>query len=140
MYCDSAQIARAVFDKLRINKVNAVLVTGELTKAEKEQAISLFRTGAADVMVGTASMATGTDGIDKVCDTLIIVDDTQDDSLRRQLIGRILPRGTDTDASVKGIYRLVFSCTRGGAGRSPASDKGGRDGTEERDHSRRYGV
>ena len=109
MYCDSAQIAEAVFDKLRHNKVNAVLVTGELTKAEKEQAISLFRTGAAEVMVGTASMATGTDGIDKVCDTLIIVDDTQDDSLRRQLIGRILPRGTDTDASTKVIYRLVFS-------------------------------
>jgi hypothetical protein len=39
---------------------------------------------------------------------LILVDDTDDESLRRQIIGRILPRGADTDASKKVIYRLIF--------------------------------
>ena len=61
-----------------------------------------------EVLVGTASIATGTDGIDKVSDLLILVDDTDDESLRRQIIGRILPRGADTDASKKVIYRLTF--------------------------------
>ena len=37
---------------------------------------------------------------------ILLVDD--DESLRRQIIGRILPRGADTDASKKVIYRLIF--------------------------------
>ena len=59
------------------------------------------------MLIGTASLATGTDGLDKMCDTLIILDDTDDDSLRRQLIGRIMPRGADTDTSKKKVYRFV---------------------------------
>jgi hypothetical protein len=62
-----------------------------------------------DVLVGTATLATGTDGLDKVCDTLIILDDTDDDSLRRQLVGRIMPRGTSTDASMKKVFRIVLT-------------------------------
>jgi hypothetical protein len=41
-----------------------------------------------------------------VCDTLVILDDTDDDALRRQLIGRILPRGADDGTAVKRIVRL----------------------------------
>jgi hypothetical protein len=41
-----------------------------------------------------------------MCDTLIILDDTDDDSLRRQLVGRIMPRGEDTDATGKSVYRI----------------------------------
>jgi hypothetical protein len=42
-----------------------------------------------------------------MCNTLIILDDTDDDSLRRQLIGRIMPRGADTDASMKRVFRFL---------------------------------
>ena len=48
------------------------------------------------------------DGLDKVCDMLIIMEDTLDASLRRQLIGRILPRGSANNAASKMIYRLVI--------------------------------
>jgi hypothetical protein len=44
-----------------------------------------------------------------VCDTLLIVDDTDDDAFRRQLIGRIMPRGTGSNVSSKTVERLVFS-------------------------------
>ena len=58
--------------------------------------------------MGTTALATGTDGIDKVCDTLVIVDDVDDAALRRQLIGRILPRGLDTDLTNKRVLRFVY--------------------------------
>ena len=47
-------------------------------------------------LVGTQTLATGTDGLDKMCDLLVILDDTEDNAMRRQLIGRIMPRGHAT--------------------------------------------
>ena len=62
------------------------------------------------VLIGTASLATGTDGIDKICNEMIIVDDTDDDALRRQLVGRILPRGDvkPGDYLEKIAYRFTY--------------------------------
>jgi len=58
-------------------------------------------------LIGTTALATGVDGIDKTCHAMLILDDiVGDDSLRRQLIGRILPRGGDD-----GIERLVVTAT-----------------------------
>jgi hypothetical protein len=84
------------------------LITGDTPLKAKAAIIKGFNEGGYEVLVGTASLATGTDGMDKVCDTLIILDDTEDDAQRRQLIGRIMPRGQDTDASKKNVYRLVL--------------------------------
>ena len=56
-------------------------------------------------LIGTTALATGVDGIDKVCQSMLILDDVRGDaSKRRQLIGRILPRGTDD-----GVERLVVT-------------------------------
>jgi superfamily II DNA or RNA helicase len=71
-------------------------VDGKTSHKVKNALMDRFTEGAFDVFVGTATMATGSDGIDKVCDLLIILDDTDDEALRRQLIGRILPRGIVT--------------------------------------------
>ena len=73
---------------------------------DKEDTIDSFRAGATNVLIGTATLATGTDGLNRVCDNMIILDDTEDDSLRRQLIGRIMPRGGVGDALDKTIIRL----------------------------------
>ena len=81
---------------------------GKTTTKEKAERARLFREGKLDMLIGTASLATGTDGFDKVCDCMIIVNDTPDASLRQQLIGRILPRGADSDASQKQVWRLVY--------------------------------
>lgn len=45
------------------------------------------------VLVGTDALAEGVDKIDKVCDHIVMFVDTNDGSKRRQLIGRVLPRG-----------------------------------------------
>lgn len=108
MFCNSSRIAEALYQCLCSNNVPAGIITGKDSKKVKEKELHRFIHGDVEVLVGTASIATGTDGIDKVSDLLILVDDTDDESLRRQIIGRILPRGVDTDASRKVIYRLTF--------------------------------
>lgn len=84
-------------------------VTGKTPAKKKEARIQAFRDRVLDVLVGTATLATGTDGLDKMCDCLIILDDTDDDSLRRQLVGRIMPRGEAADASMKKVYRIQLT-------------------------------
>lgn len=107
VYCDHATVAEALVKSLDSTDCAFDSVTGKVSKKEKDRIIQNFREGRLDVLVGTATLATGTDGLDKMCDWLVILDDTQDDSLRRQLIGRIMPRGEDVDASKKQVYRLV---------------------------------
>lgn len=84
------------------------VVSGGSTTKQKNAGIKAFIDGQVSVLIGTATLATGTDGLDRVCDTLVILDDTDDDSLRRQLIGRIMPRGTSSNAAAKQVYRLVL--------------------------------
>lgn len=84
-------------------------VDGKTPQGSKLRIVQEFREGVYDVLVGTATLATGTDGFDRVCDTMIILDDTEDDSLRRQLVGRILPRGASGNANSKVAYRYVYS-------------------------------
>jgi superfamily II DNA or RNA helicase len=84
-------------------------VNGKTSTRIKEERIEEFRRGKLDVLIGTATLATGTDGIDKVCDTMVILDDTDDDSLRRQLVGRILPRGESApDYSKKVALQFIY--------------------------------
>lgn len=107
VYSQSSVIARAAFKSLQqLTFVTPALVTGTMKTQDKEDAIDSFRIGATNVLIGTATLATGTDGLNRICDNMIILDDTEDDSLRRQLIGRIMPRGGVGDALDKTIIRL----------------------------------
>ena len=107
IFAVSKRVIAALDEMLKKANVTYCRVTGNETTSQKSQMIADFRTGHFDVLIGTAALATGTDGLDKVCDTLVILQDTDDDALRRQLIGRIMPRGTDTDASNKQVFRFV---------------------------------
>lgn len=109
VFAAHATVADALGATLHVNHVKHAVVTGSTPAKQKAAYISAFKDGVLDVLVGTASLATGTDGMDKMCDHLVILDDTDDDALRRQLIGRIMPRGADTDASNKIVHRLVLS-------------------------------
>ena len=107
IYCDHETIARAVWHSL--SYTTASLLTGKTSKRMKDLLLANFKLeDGARVLVGTATLATGPDGMDKICDTMIILQDTQDDALRRQLVGRILPRGTSTDTSEKKFYRATY--------------------------------
>lgn len=108
VYCNHSTIAESFARSLvKVKGPTFVIVTGDTSKKMKEDFVEQFKEGKRDVLIGTATLATGTDGIDKMCDRLIILDDTDDDSLRRQLVGRIMPRGADSDASMKQVYRMV---------------------------------
>ena len=49
-------------------------------------------------LIGTTAIAEGVDGLDKVCRFLLLLDDiVGDNAKRRQMIGRILPRGNSDD-------------------------------------------
>lgn len=98
-------VAHAVVESLTLAGYDAAAVDGKMSKVVKNDTIEEFKAGRLRVLVGTQTLATGTDGLDKVCDLLVIVDDTEDDAMRRQLIGRIMPRGEAT--SVPHTNRVV---------------------------------
>ena len=107
IYCNHATVAEAVSRTLARGRVDHALVTGKTSKRDKDMYLDLFRDGEVTVLVGTATLATGTDGLDRVCDTLLILDDTNDDALRRQLVGRILPRGDFESVQTKRVLRWM---------------------------------
>jgi len=107
IFCAHATVAQALSRTFDVHRVKHGLVTGANTTKAKQHLVQKFKMGGFPVLVGTATLATGTDGLDKMCDWLIILDDTEDPSMRRQLIGRIMPRGLDTDASGKHVYRVL---------------------------------
>lgn len=108
LYCNSERVAQSLHRACHAHGMTgAGIVTGKNTAKHKSMALAAFKRGDLDILIGTATLATGTDGLNKVCDCLIIVNDTDDEALRKQLCGRILPRGDDADSSNKHIYRLV---------------------------------
>lgn len=110
IFANHATVALALAGTLHESRHKSFgLVTGGMTSKAKAEELRRFKAGKFSILIGTASLATGTDGLDKMCDTLIILDDTNDDSLRRQLVGRIMPRGADSDTSRKHVYRLLPS-------------------------------
>lgn len=85
-----------------------VYVSGK-TK-DKEEALKQFKDpNGAQYLIGTASISTGTDGLDTVCNVLVLVQDVWGDAAqRRQIVGRILPRGVGTEHTEadKKFYRI----------------------------------
>ena len=101
-------VAHAAAETLRIAGFNAKAVDGKMTARRKDEVIEEFKTGQLRALVGTQTLATGTDGLDKVCDLLVILDDTEDGAMRRQLIGRIMPRGEATTTTHSNrVVRIV---------------------------------
>lgn len=101
-------VAHAAVNTLINANYVALSVDGQMTKAAKNEAIEDFKLGRMNALVGTQTLATGTDGLDKMCDTLVIIDDTEDNAMRRQLIGRIMPRGeATTTAHTNRVLRIV---------------------------------
>lgn len=98
LFCQHEKIAEAVYKSLfRHQDSNWVpyLYTGSTTKPQQVLDQFLKDPNPFRVLIGTTAVATGTDGIDTVCDQLLIFDDiVGDGSKRRQLIGRVLARGT----------------------------------------------
>lgn len=111
VYSDKALYAEAAAHALRYLRGRpVVLITGKLSKKEKLKRLQEFLTSPDPMfLVCTSTITTGTDGLDKVCDTLLILNDTTDNALREQLVGRILPRGlTSSSAQNKRLIRLTF--------------------------------
>lgn len=89
-------VAHAAARSMEAASFSVAVVDGKMSKVAKNDAIEDFKAGKLQVLIGTQTLATGTDGLDKMCDLLVILDDTEDNAMRRQLIGRIMPRGHAT--------------------------------------------
>ena len=109
IFSNSKKVAKVLARQLQHMTHRVLLVTGDDSTTTKEEKIEAFRQGEVDILIGTSTLATGTDGLDRVCDQLIILDDTEDAALRRQLIGRILPRSSGVELENKRIIRFVFT-------------------------------
>lgn len=107
VFAASKEIAEAAYNALFPVFPEIALLTGDSSTAIKQDKIALFRKGGVPVLIGTAAMATGTDGLDTMCDTLILLHDTDDDSLRKQIIGRITPRSEGVFIENKKVYRFT---------------------------------
>jgi superfamily II DNA or RNA helicase len=107
IYANHSTIAEALARTFDRDQQQHLLITGATSKGMKDSILQQFRQGGSSVLIGTASLATGTDGLDRVCHTLVILDDTDDDALRRQLIGRIMPRGDYVSVADKQVFRFV---------------------------------
>ena len=110
LFCQHSTIASAVAKSLWETAWNSWLITGGSTHKQAEEIKQGFlRTNLwKRVLIGTSTLATGVDGLDKACDQLMIFDDIDGDhSKRRQLIGRVLPRGLDTRTT-----RVSFARTK----------------------------
>lgn len=110
LFCSTRTIAEAVHYAIAVYEFpsSVGIVHGQMSSKVKDTELAKFITGEYNVLVGTSTMATGFDGADEVCDTLVLVQDTDDESLRNQLIGRILPRGSRGGLERKRIVRLVY--------------------------------
>lgn len=102
VFAKSIQVAKAAHQSF---EEESILITGEDTTITKQEKLEKFLAASPDelpMLICTAALGTGTDGLDKVCDLMILLHDTDDTAFRKQLMGRILPRGeVDYEAAAK---------------------------------------
>lgn len=117
IFAQRKTVAQAIARAHEVAEIPYAYIDGDTTLKDKAIQLDKFLTGEVDILIGTASLATGTDGIDKVCKLMVIVDDTDDNSLRRQLVGRILPRGVVKPEDYQGrvAYRFTYDHREGQA-------------------------
>src|SRR5690606_15500168 len=93
IFSQREQVAQAAFESLQEDgEWEAHIITGKTAKKTAEATKRLFIDSKEKkrVLIGTSTLATGADGIDRVCDQLLIIDDiVGDNAKRRQLIGRV---------------------------------------------------
>jgi len=112
IFAEHSEVAKAVAKVHEEAEQPFIYIDGSVSTKKKQELVQQYvNQGREDFvnLIGTASIATGTDGIDKMTDLLVIIDDTSDDALREQLIGRILPRGADADYSAKCACRFTYN-------------------------------
>lgn len=109
IFCNHKTVAQALSKTIeeKWESQCTYLIDGDTPKKKVPEILENFLEDPRGILIGTTALATGVDGIDKHCKQMIILDDIEGDpSLRRQLIGRILPRGTEDDEP-----RIVVTAT-----------------------------
>lgn len=79
---------------------------------ESKQGLEQFRSGEIDVLIGSSSIGTGVDGLQLVCDRLIINCLPWTNAEYEQLIGRLWRQG-QTSKKVEVIVPLTYACVNG---------------------------
>jgi superfamily II DNA or RNA helicase len=71
------------------------LYTGRQTTEERENNKELFQQGKIDILIGSTPIGTGVDGLQKICDRMILMSLPWTHSEYDQLIGRIIRQGSN---------------------------------------------
>jgi hypothetical protein len=110
IYCSHKSVAEALYHTFESYEVGSEywIITGDTSEDDVENFKQMFIQSDHGLLIGTSAIATGMDGVDKTCHHMLILDDiVGDNALRRQLIGRILPRGVDDDDE-RVVVRATF--------------------------------
>lgn len=84
IYSQSSKVA----DLYRRMFTDSLYIDGKTSRKEKDRILSLYKQGGR-MLFATDSVSTGTDGLQDATDCIVILYDTDDDTSRDQLIGRI---------------------------------------------------
>jgi superfamily II DNA or RNA helicase len=101
------EISATLYDSI----ANAGFRVGFYT-GESKQGLEQFKSGEIDVLIGSSSVGTGVDGLQLVCDRLIINCLPWTNAEYEQLIGRLWRQG-QTSKKVEVIVPLTYACVNG---------------------------
>jgi len=109
IFCSHKTVAEALYKTMMLMYREVYLISGD-TKDVERQKMGFINTPpeVKAVLIGTSAIAEGVDGLDKVCQALLLLDPLVGDGAKtRQIIGRILPRGTD-DGLTRDVVTAMF--------------------------------
>lgn len=108
MFCSHKTVADALRKTFQVHMHEEVwTIDGDTKGGDVEPIKKAFVASDRGILIGTTAIAEGLDGLDKTCHALLILDDIRGDhAKRRQVIGRILPRGKGDE-----LERVVVTAT-----------------------------
>lgn len=107
VFCSHKTVADAANKSLSLRFREVFQIDGDTKGRDVEPIKSKFIASDRGFLIGTTAIAEGLDGLDKTCQSLLILDDIRGDhAKRRQVIGRILPRGKGDE-----LERVVVTAT-----------------------------
>lgn len=113
-HCKSGTVIYSIFvDKianhLKTHLINTGFTVGMFTGQDKS-GLQPFLNKEIDILIGSSTISTGVDGLQEVCDNLIIVSLPWTSSQYEQLVGRIYRQGSIFQSITITIPQVVLTC------------------------------
>lgn len=80
--------------------LRAAPFTGVESESERDEALAAFKAGDLDVIVGSSPIGTGVDGLQEVCNHMVVASMSWTAAADDQLVGRLFRQGQTSDVTV----------------------------------------